>query len=396
MTDDLRDIYRRCLLPVYAPPSPIFVSGKGARMQDSNGREYVDFGGGIAVLSLGHSAPQIAEAVAAQARKLTHTSNLHACEETILLAEMLTAETFAARVFFCNSGAEANEAALKLARRRGVSIHADKFRVLAFENGFHGRIGMAMAATGQAKVRAGFGPLSPGFCFAPFNDSAAAAAQMADDVCAIIAEPVQGEGGVNPATPEFLRALREMANAANALLVFDEIQTGAGRCGTLFAYEQYGVVPDLLTSAKGLGGGIPIGALLCGDSAADVLPVGAHGTTFGGNPLAARAARAVLEEILSPGFLSGVVARGETLTAGLQKINDLLHCFSDIRGRGLLRGCQTTIPAADIAAAALEDGLVVLTAGKNVLRFAPALNIPPADIAEGLAILQKTLRRLSA
>lgn len=391
--DDLRETYRRCMLPVYAPPPPVFVRGAGARVWDADGREYVDFGGGIAVLSLGHAAPQVADAVAAQARKLTHTSNLHACEETILLARMLTENTFAARVFFCNSGAEANEAALKLARRRGVSLRADKFRVLAFDNGFHGRIGMAMAATGQTKIRDGFGPLTPGFCFAPFNDGAAAKEKMTDDFCAILAEPVQGEGGVIPATAEFLQTLRALADETDALLIFDEIQTGAGRCGALYAYEKYGVIPDLLTSAKGLGGGFPIGALLCGEKAADALPVGAHGSTFGGNPLAARAARAVLDEILSPGFLAEVVARGETLREGLEKIRRKLNCFTDIRGRGLLIGCRAKASAPDIAAAALEDGLVVLTAGQNTLRFAPALNIPYADIAEGLAVLEKTLRR---
>ncbi|MGI9297962.1 MAG: aspartate aminotransferase family protein [Gammaproteobacteria bacterium] len=398
-TDEtLRDGYFRCFLPVYAPPRPVFVRGAGSRMWDSDGREYVDFGGGVAVLSLGHAAPQVAAALAMQAQKLTHTSNLYANEEAILLARRLTGATFADRVFFCNSGAEANEAALKLARRRGVSRRADKFRVLAFDGGFHGRIGMAMAATGQEKIREGFGPLTPGFCFAPFNDSRAAATKMDDDICAILAEPVQGEGGVRPANPEFLRELRALADAADALLIFDEVQTGAGRCGTLFACDGFGVAPDMMTSAKGLGGGFPIGALLCDEKIADAMPPGAHGSTFGGNPLAARAARAVLDEILSPGFLPGVVARGAEMTARLQKINAELNCFAEIRGRGLLIGCRMAdnFSATEVAAAALDDGVAVLTAAGNVLRFAPALNIPPQDIAEGFARLEKTLRQTAA
>ena len=392
MNDNLRADYDRYMLPVYAPPLPVMVRGQGARLWDNDGREYVDFGGGIAVVALGHSPPLLASALYEQAQKLMHTSNLYANEAAILLARMLVDNTFAERVFLCNSGAEANEAALKLARARGILQHRDKYRILAFENGFHGRIGFGLAAT--KKARRGFGPLAAGFDFASFNHISAATKKVNDKTCAIIVEPVQGEGGVHPASVEFLGQLRALADKFDALLIFDEIQTGVGRCGDLYAYMSAAVIPDILTSAKGLGGGFPIGAMLCGRRAATVLSAGAHGSTFGGNPLAARAAATILSEVLSPGFLAKVQERAADLRRYLQEINRRLNCFVEIRGRGLLIGAQMK-PGADVqkaAAAALDNGVIVLTAAGNVMRFAPALNISAADMQEGFARLEKSLR----
>ena len=396
--NDLRRQYDAHLLPVYTPPSPVFTRGHGAKVWDTEGREYVDFGGGIAVLSLGHAPPSLSAAIAEQAERLLHTSNLHVNDVAAQLAARLTQETFAARVYLCNSGAEANEAAIKLARHRGVAKATEKYRMVAFDGGFHGRVGMAMAASGQAKVREGFGPLTPGFCFAPYNDLAAAAALMNDEVCAILLEPVQGENGVRPASLDFLRGLRDLADQYDALLIFDEIQSGAGRCGTLYYYQQTGVTPDVMTTAKGLGGGFPVAAMLTTEEAAAHLPVGTHGSTYGGNPLASRAALAVLDEILSPGFLDGVRRRGELFINKLAALDAEFNCFTDIRGKGCWLGCDLRgdMTAKALAAAALAEGLIVITAGEKTLRLAPALNIPDEDTAEGFTRLWRAMEKLSA
>ena len=396
--NDLRRQYDAHLLPVYTPPSPVFTRGQGAKVWDTEGREYVDFGGGIAVLSLGHAPPSLSAAIAEQAGRLLHTSNLHVNDVAAQLAARLTQETFASRVYLCNSGAEANEAAIKLARHRGVAMDAEKYRMVAFDGGFHGRVGMAMAASGQAKVREGFGPLTPGFCFAPYNDLAAAAALMNDEVCAILLEPVQGENGVRPASLDFLRGLRGLADQYDALLIFDEIQSGAGRCGTLYYYQQTGVTPDVMTTAKGLGGGFPVAAMLTTEEAAAHLPVGTHGSTYGGNPLASRAALAVLDKILSPGFLDGVRRRGELFINKLAALDAEFNCFTDIRGKGCWLGCDLRgdMTAKALAAAALAEGLIVITAGEKTLRLAPALNIPDEDTAEGFTRLWRAMEKLSA
>lgn len=395
----LRESFARRFLPVYAPPSPVLVSvgASGARVVDAAGREYIDFGGGIAVNCLGHAAPQVARAVCEQAARLAHTSNLFVNEAEVELAEKLTAATFAEKVFFCNSGAEANEAALKIARRRGVSIRERKRKVLSFRGGFHGRIGFAMAATPQAKIREGFGPLSPDFLDAPFNDLAAAERAVDDDLCAIIVELVQGEGGVNPADGDFVRGLRALADERDALLIFDEIQTGIGRCGALFLHQEMGVSPDIVTAAKGLGGGFPIGATLAGARAADALSPGNHGTTFGGNSLACRAALAVLEVVDDADFLRGVRERGADFVARLEALNQKFDCFAEIRGRGLLLAAEMKKPLESraVVAAALEQGLIVITAGENAIRFAPPLNIESADIEEGFARLRFVFEKSS-
>lgn len=388
-----RDDFDRLMLPLYAPPPPVFVRGKGARVWDDKGREYIDFGGGIAVLSLGHSAPQVARAVAAQAARLTHTSNLFVNDAAVRLVRELTKRTFAERAFLCNSGAEANEAALKLARKRGVMINPKKYRVLSFGGAFHGRMGLAMAATPNVKVRAGFGPLPGGFVDAPYNDLAAATKAADDNLCAIIAEPTLGEGGVHPAKRGFLQGLRKLANKHNALLIFDEIQTGAGRTGVLYQYMAEKIVPDILTTAKGLGGGFPVAAVLAGGKAAKVFGIGDHGTTFGGNPLAASAALAVLRTIDRPAFLRGVGERSAMIIRQLEKINKKHNCFAAIRAQGLLIGCDAAKgwDAKTMTAKMLEAGAIVITAGKNTLRFAPPLNITKAEITEGFQRINKAL-----
>nr|MCH9704592.1 acetylornithine transaminase [Pseudomonadota bacterium] len=332
--------YDQVILPTYAPPAPVFVRGSGSQVWDEDNNNYIDFGGGIAVLSLGHCPPVLQHAINKQAATLMHLSNLHINAPAVHAAQLLTEHTFAERVFWCNSGAEANEAALKLARRYGVMQRASKSKVLSFENAFHGRIGLTMAATPQSKIREGFGPLAPGFYSSPYNDLAAAAAALDNDFCAIIVEPVQGEGGINIATDEFLHGLRALAKQHDALLLFDEIQSGAGRSGKLYAYMNSGVIPDILTSAKGLGGGFPVAAMLAAANIAEVLNVGNHGTTYGGNALATAAAAAVLETLLADGFLAGVEERAAEITRRLTDINNKHHCFSAIRNSGLLIGCD--------------------------------------------------------
>ena len=392
-----REIYSQTILPTYAPPSPVFVRGQGSRLWDENGREYIDFGGGIAVLSLGHCPPSLSAAISEQADTLMHLSNLHVHPLAGALAQKLCAATFADKVFLCNSGTEANEAALKLARRRGVSRQPEKYHTLSFTNSFHGRVGLAMAATGQEKIRSGFGPLADGFHVLPFNDLSAVAARMDGTVCAIIVEPIQGEGGVNIADRDFLRGLRALADEHDALLIFDEIQSGAGRTGHLYAYEANGVIPDILTSAKGLGGGFPIAAMLVGERAADSLPVGTHGTTYGGNALACAAALAVLKEILSEGFLESVQKRAKEFAERLATLKSGHRCLGDIRQQGLLIGCDITDgkQAKTVATHALQEGLIVLTAGENTLRMAPALNLPAADQNEGFERLNRALHNLA-
>lgn len=393
----LRADYERLMLPVYAPPSPVFVRGSGARLWDAAGREYVDFGGGIAVLSLGHCAPQVAKAVSAQAAKLQHTSNLFVNESAVLLAREFAKLTFARRVFFCNSGAEANEAALKLARKRGVNIAKNKYRVMSFGGAFHGRIGFTMAATPNKKVRAGFGSAAGGFAFAKFNDLPSAAKLADERLSAIIVEPTQGEGGVVPASATFLRGLKKLARKHNALLIFDEIQTGAGRTGALYQYMSLNVEPDILTTAKGIAGGFPFGAMLAGARAEKAMTPGDHGTTFGGNALACAAALAVLKEISNEKFLSGVQKKSRQFCAHLQKLKSRYKCFADIRARGLLIGCDAARGwnAKEMTAAMLKQGAVVITAGTNTVRFAPPLNVSASDIKDGFARIEKALAGLA-
>ncbi|HEY0659816.1 MAG TPA: acetylornithine/succinyldiaminopimelate transaminase [Lysobacter sp.] len=399
-SSDLYAYADRYYLPVYRPRRIVLDHGHGSRIWDRDGREYVDFGAGIAVNALGHAHPALIAALTEQAGKLWHTSNVFVSEPPLRLAEeLVTASRFAQRVFFCNSGAEANEAAIKLARKWATAQgRAPERRViLSFRGSFHGRTLAAVTATAQPKYHEGFEPLPPGFRYTDFNDLAATEAAMAaGDVCAVLVEPVQGEGGVTPASSEFLHGLRALCDRHGALLILDEIQCGMGRTGQLFACHAYGITPDVVTLAKALGSGFPIGAMLVGDQAADTMQFGAHGTTFGGNPLAASVARAALRELSSPAVSANVERQSLALRDGLMALDTELGLFSEIRGRGLMLGAQLRDmhagKAGEILDRCIEHGLLLLQAGPDVLRLVPPLNITDADVAEGLARLRVALR----
>lgn len=396
---ELFALSERYYLPVYRPRRIVLDHGKGSRLWDRDGREYVDFGAGIAVNALGHAHPALIAALTAQAARLWHTSNVFVSEPPLRLAEELVAASrFAQRVFFCNSGAEANEGAIKLVRKWAASrgLPPERRVILSFRGGFHGRTLAAVTATAQPKYQEGYEPLPPGFRYSDFNDLAAAEAAMAaGDVCAVLVEPVQGEGGVTPATPEFLHGLRTLCDRHEALLVLDEIQCGMGRTGHLFAAHGYGVMPDVVTLAKALGSGFPIGAMLVGGKAAEVMQFGAHGTTFGGNPLAAAVARAALHELSSTALLTNVAQQSQAIRDGLSAIDAEFGLFSEIRGRGLMLGAQLREPhagkAGEILDRCVDHGLLTLQAGPDVLRFVPALNIGDADVAEGLSRLRTAI-----
>ena len=391
-----RDWYDRYMMPNYAPAAMIPVRGSGSRMWDQEGREYIDFGAGIAVNALGHAHPQLVAALTEQAGRLWHTSNILATEPALQLARRLVELTFADRVFFSNSGAEANEAALKLARRYAFDHHGkEKNRILAFENAFHGRTLFTVTAGGQANYREGFGPLPGAIEHLPFNDSAALAETFGDDVCAVIVEPVQGEGGVIAADKAFLETIRRLCDEHNALMIMDEVQTGVGRVGTLYAYESFNVIPDILTTAKGLGGGFPVAATLSTADVAASLKVGTHGSTWGGNPMGCAVANALLDIVSDPAVLQGVMDRRHRIETGLCALGEKYDVFSGVRGLGLLMGCMLTEPwqgkARDLMYAAQDEGVFVLVAGASVLRIAPSLIIPEEDIAEGLARLERAI-----
>ncbi|MCM2336802.1 MAG: acetylornithine/succinyldiaminopimelate transaminase [Pseudomonas sp.] len=399
-TDDLFALSERYYVPVYRPRRIVLDRGVGSRLWDTDGREYVDFGAGIAVNALGHAHPALVAALTAQAGKLWHTSNVFVSEPPMRLAEeLVTASHFAERAFFCNSGAEANEAAIKLARRYATDQGRPPERrvILSFRGSFHGRTLAAVTATAQPKYHEGFEPLPPGFRYSDFNDLAAAEQAMAGgDVCAVLVEPVQGEGGVTPATPAFLAGLRALCDRHGALLVLDEIQCGMGRTGELFACHGYGVEPDVVTLAKALGSGFPIGAMLVGRKAAQTMQFGAHGTTFGGNPLAAAVARAALRELSSEALRTNVERQAQALRDALAALDAEFGLFDEVRGLGLMIGAQLRAEhagkAADILDHCVAHGLLLLQAGPDVLRFVPALNLTDADVAEGVARLRAALR----
>ncbi len=386
-------------LPVYHPREMILERGLGSRVWDSTGREYVDFAAGIAVCGLGHCHPALVAALTEQAGKLWHTSNVFYSEPPIRLAEELVeASRFARRVFLCNSGTEANEAAIKLVRKwASAQGRAPEKRVIVtFRGSFHGRTAAALSATAQPKYQAGYEPMPGGFRYVDYNDAAALEQAMAGgDVAAVMLEPVQGEGGVVPAAPGFLQQVRALCDRFDALLVLDEIQCGMGRTGTLFAFWQDEVVPDIVTLAKALGGGFPIGAMLAGPKVSEVMQYGAHGTTFGGNPLAAAVARTVLRLLQAPGLEDNVTCQSQALREGLETIGARTGVFSQVRGRGLMLGAVLSSAHAGKAGAILDiaaaQGLLLLQAGPDVLRFVPALNIGDADVAEGLQRLSRSV-----
>ena len=396
-----RSDFNEWMVPVFAPANFIPVRGEGSRIWDQENKEYIDFAGGIAVNALGHAHPVAVNALTEQATKLWHVGNGYTNEPVLRLAKQLTENTFADKVFFCNSGAEANEAALKLARKVGLdSGVAGKSGIVAFKNAFHGRTLFTVSAGGQPKYSQDFAPLPNGINHVAFNDLDAAKAVINEQTCAVIVEPIQGEGGVIPADIEFLKGLRALCDEFGALLIFDEVQTGVGRTGALYAYMNSGVTPDVLTTAKALGGGFPVGAMLTTDKFAPHFSVGTHGTTYGGNPLASAVAGAVFEFINTPEVLNGVKARHDYYKKALNKLNEKYEIFETIRGQGLLIGCvlksEFAGKAKDINNLAGEEGLLSLIAGPNVVRFTPSLIIPLADIDEGLKRFERALARFVA
>jgi acetylornithine/N-succinyldiaminopimelate aminotransferase len=403
-TPELLALGPRYWLPVYKPREVVLDHGKGARVWDRDGRDFVDFGAGIAVNALGHGDPDLLAALTGQAGKLWHSSNVFYTEPPLRLAEELVAASgFAERVFLCNSGAEANEAAIKLVRKWAASNGRppEKRVIVTFRGSFHGRTLATVTATAQPKYQEGYEPLPQGFRYATFNDVADLERAFAPgDVAAVMLEPVQGEGGVMPAAPGFIARIRELCDAHDALLVLDEIQCGMGRTGTLFAYAQDGVVPDIVTLAKALGCGFPIGAMLAAPKVAQVMQYGAHGTTFGGNPMAAAVARVALRKLGSSEVLGNVARQSRALRAGLQAIDAELHLFGEIRGRGLMLGAVLADEykgrAGEILDHAAAHGLLVLQAGPDVLRFVPPLTLSDDELVDGLQRLTKALRDFSA
>ena len=372
--------------------------GEGSRLWDQDGREYVDFAGGIAVNSLGHCHPVLVDALKAQADKLWHLSNVYTNEPALKLARALTERTFADKVYLCSSGGEANEAALKLARRWAHDTHGEnKHKIVSFRQSFHGRTFFTVSVGGQPKYSQGFGPVPGGIVHGEFNNLDSVRELIDADTCAVIVEPLQGEGGIVPATQAFLEGLRALCDEHQALLIFDEVQSGMGRPGTLFAYMRYGVTPDILTSAKSLGGGFPVGAMLTTDRIAPVFKLGTHGSTYGGNALGSAVALAALEYIDTPEVLEGVQRRHERFREHLDTLNSKHGVFQGVRGMGLLIGAQMAPEyegrAKEILPLAIEEGVMALIAGPNVLRMAPSLVIPEADIDEGMARLDRAIAR---
>jgi acetylornithine/N-succinyldiaminopimelate aminotransferase len=394
-----RQTFDEVMVPVFSPASFVPARGQGSRVWDTQGRDYVDFTGGIAVTGLGHAHPELVRVLREQGETLWHVSNAYTNEPVLRLAKRLEALTFADRAFFANSGAEANEAALKLARRVAIERHGpDKIEIVSFKQSFHGRTLFTVSVGGQPKYAEGFGPVPAGIVHLPYNDIEAARAAIGPKTCAVIVEPIQGEGGVIPGDPAFLRALREACDAHGALLIFDEVQTGVGRTGFFYAYMDTGVTPDILTTAKALGNGFPIGAMLTTSDIAAHFKVGVHGTTYGGNPLGAAIADKVVELVSDPALLEGVKQRGANITAKLAELNQRFNLFTQVRGKGLLIGAQLTPAyegrAKEFVNAAAAHGVMLLIAGPNVLRFAPSLVISEADLNEGFARLAKAIEEV--
>jgi acetylornithine/N-succinyldiaminopimelate aminotransferase len=374
------------IVPTYARANVAFERGEGAWLVSTTGERYLDFGAGIAVTSVGHAHPHLVEALVNQGSKLWHISNLYQNPEGERFAQRLVDATFADLVFFANSGAEANEAAIKMTRRRqSIGGHPERYRILTFEGAFHGRTLATIAAGGQKKYLDGFGPKVEGFDQIPVTDLAAVEAAIGPETAGILIEPIQGEGGVRMIPPAFLRGLREICDRNGLLLTFDEVQTGVGRTGKLYAYEWSGIHPDILTTAKGIGAGFPMSACLATADAARGLTAGVHGTTFGGNPMAMAIGNAVLDVVLAPGFIEEVARKGLLLRQRLAEIKDRRpRVIEEIRGEGLMAGVKLRVPPAEFAEAALAANLLVIPAGDNVVRLLPPLTVTDEEIAEGV------------
>ncbi len=399
MSDVSRETFDQVMVPNYSPLNMVPVKGQGVRLWDDKGNEYLDFTGGIAVNALGHSNPDLIEALKTQADKLWHLSNVYTNQPALELAQKLVNGTFADRVFFCNSGGEANEAAFKLARKYASdNFSSDKNEIISFTQSFHGRTLFTVSVGGQPKYTKGFEPLPQGITHLTYNDVAMLENAVSDKTCAVVLEPMQGEGGIIPATDEFIQKVRELCDKHNALMILDEIQTGMGRTGKLYDYMNYDVKPDILTSAKALGGGFPIGAMLTTDKVAGSFNVGTHGTTYGGNPLACAVASRAFDLISDSALLASISQKFELFKEKLTQLNEKHAVFSEIRGKGLLIGCQLDEKfagrARDFMIAALDESLMILMAGPNVIRLAPSLLVSEPEIEKGMQIFEKAIAKV--
>jgi len=391
-TDDLIRDSARYLANTYARFPVVLVRGRGDRLWDSDGKEYLDFAAGIAVDVLGHCHPKVVEAIKAQAEALLHVSNLYHIEPQIRLAQALCEHSFADKVFFCNSGAEANEAAIKLARRYAkVRWGPDRYEIVCMRDSFHGRTMATLTATGQEKHQRGFEPLLPGFKHIPFNDLRAAEQAIDSRTCAVLVEPIQGEGGVRVPDDDYLPALRQLCSDRDVLLMLDEVQTGMGRTGRLFAYEHWGIEPDVMTLAKALGGGLPIGAMLAKEEVASAFVPGSHASTFGGSPFITAAALAALTAIVEERLPQRAAKIGAYFLGRLRELVQRYPYAKEARGKGLILALELAVPAKPIVDRCLQLGLLILTAGDQVLRFVPPLIIGETEVDEALSILDQAL-----
>lgn len=394
-TEDLMARADRSLANTYARFPVVLYRGEGCRVWDVEGKEYLDFVAGIAVCALGHCHPAIVQAVRTQAEKLFHVSNLYHIEPQIQLAELLCQHSFADRVFFCNSGAEANEAAIKLARKFAKDHGSEeRFEFITMESGFHGRTLATVTATAQPRYHEGFEPLLPGFRYVPFDDLTAVERVLGSRTAAILVEPIQGEGGVRVPSEGYLQGLRKLCDEAGALLIFDEVQTGMGRTGRLFAYEHWGAEPDIMTLAKALGGGLPIGAMLAKEHVAASFTPGTHAATFGGNPLVTAAAFGTFSTIMEEGLIARTAEVGERLLQELQKLQAAHRAVKMVRGKGLLIGMELDREVRPILNRCLERGLLLSSAGEKVIRFAPPLIVSEGEVRQAVGVLASVLREV--
>jgi len=395
-TTELISIEQQVLLRTYSRPDMVIDHGQGVYLYDRDGKRYLDFVAGIAVNALGYGDPGLLAVIQEQASRLIHCSNLYHTEPQILFANDLIEHTFADRVFFSNTGSEAIEGAIKIARKwgaenKGTGCH----EIVAFHQSFHGRTYGALSATGQAKFWDGFAPMLPGIQFAEFNNLDSVVEKISAKTCAILVEPIQGEGGVNPGHADFLQGLRDLADERGCLLILDEIQCGMGRTGKLFAHEWFDFTPDILCAAKPIAGGLPLGAILMTEKVAGAIKPGNHGTTFGGGPLATAVGRYVFNQIRQPEFLAGVVAKGAALRAGLHQILKMLPAVTDVRGMGLMVGADVSCPPQEVVDACCDRGLLVCKAGDKTIRFVPPLVVTESEIDEALTLFAQAVRHAS-
>ena len=392
LTEELKLYSSQYLMQNYARPPISIVRGQGCKVYDAEGREYLDFVAGIAVNALGHDHPDLVTAIEQQARHLLHASNLYYSEPQVQLAQQLVELSFGQKVFFCNSGAEANEAAIKLARKYATEkFGPERYEIITMHNSFHGRTLATLAATGQAKAHQGFAPLPEGFSYANLNDLKSVKSLITERTAAVIVEPIQGEGGVIVANQDFMQQLRALCSERQILLIFDEIQTGIGRTGTMFAYEQYGIHPDVMTLAKGLGGGVPIGACVATDMVAQAFGPGSHGSTFGGNPLACAASLAVIRVVLGSQLLDKIQTVGSYLKKGLEELKNRVPLIKEVRGKGLLQGIELSIDGKPVVQDCLTRKVLINCTAERVLRFIPPLIISRKDVDQLLKVLSDVL-----